>query len=128
MTDVRNRQRADALNLANARRSRTAELKRALKSGRISLQDALVHPELQDWKIGDIVGFCCIGTSRWQGSRTPSKAPKRALDLLEAAKVGHARKVRDVTTLERGMMLRRASIKEERRAREHRARLEIARR
>src|SRR4051812_32237759 len=72
----RHQQRLEALRKADAIRLRKAELKRELKSGTLPLALALSHEELADWPIGDVLGYCCIGSERTLKS-APLRAPAR---------------------------------------------------
>jgi hypothetical protein len=101
-------QRAEALTRANAVRSRNARLKRQLKSGELTLRQALDEPEMQSWAVGDVVGFACIGGTRWGGERIPQPASRQALQLLAGVPVSHSRPLRMLTERERNALLGKA--------------------
>jgi hypothetical protein len=106
MPDVRE-QRSAALAKANAVRERNARLKRDLKSGTLSLANALEEPALQQWPAADVIGFAQIGSTRWRGG--PAKpAAHQALLILSYASISHRRPVSDLTRLEKRLILDKA--------------------
>ncbi len=80
--------RAENLRLANHRRKEWAEISRALKSGTMTLEEALDAPAAQRKRALEVLGLAVVGESLRHGKR-PHSCGQRALSVARQMHLGH---------------------------------------
>ena len=107
MPDVRSPQHLVALERAHAVRLRAAAVKRALKSGTMSIATAFDEECVQKWYVADLIGYACIGgPAAYLGNRAPKPSPRAALEVINRLNLGLTTHVRSLSPERRAEVVR----------------------